>query len=193
MTTTQQERDVVDLLVDQHRQITVLFAEVKAARGDAKRDAFRRLVRLLAVHESVEELIVHPAARGGAGDEIVDARLREEHDAKQALSDLDELGVHAASFDGKFAAFEQAVVAHAMHEEMEELPALRSNTDAKQLRRMADALRAVEAIAPTRPHPAAGESATANLLFGPPFAVFDRARDALRDWRTADSETTISA
>jgi hypothetical protein len=192
VTTTQQERDVIDLLVDQHRQITALFAEVKSARGDAKRDAFHRLVRLLAIHESVEELIVHPAARGGAGDAIVEARLREEHDAKQVLSDLDELGVDAASFDGKFAAFEQAVVAHSMHEELDELPALRSNTDTERLRRMADSLRALEMIVPTRPHPAVGESATENLLFGPPLAVFDRVRDALQDWRTDNGQKAIT-
>jgi hypothetical protein len=188
VTTTQQEQDVIELLIDQHRQITALFAEVKAARGDEKREAFQRLVRLLAVHESAEELIVHPAARGDAGDAVVDARLREEHEAKQVLSDLYDLGVDAASFDGRFAAFEQAVVAHAMHEEMEELPALRDNTDTDKLRRMAGAVRSAEAIAPTRPHPSAGESVTANLLLGPPVAIFDKARDAVRDWRQSQQE-----
>jgi hypothetical protein len=38
-------------------------------------------------------------------------------------------------------------------------------------------------VAPTRPHPTAGESATANLIAGPPAALFDRMRDAVRDWR----------
>ncbi|MDG4786056.1 hypothetical protein O7626_08975 [Micromonospora sp. WMMD1102] len=41
----------------------------------------------------------------------------------------------------------------------------------------------VEAMAPTRPHPHTGESAQANLLAGPPLALFDRMRDAVRDWR----------
>ncbi|WP_228782529.1 hypothetical protein [Nocardia abscessus] len=44
---------------------------------------------------------------------------------------------------------------------------------------MAGSVRAAEAVAPTRPHPHAGESAAANLLAGPPLALFDRARD----WR----------
>ncbi|MEV6335985.1 hypothetical protein AB0M12_14860 [Nocardia vinacea] len=39
---------------------------------------------------------------------------------------------------------------------------------------------------PTRPHPKTGESAPANLLAGPPPAVFDRAHDAVRDWRRED-------
>jgi hypothetical protein len=51
---------------------------------------------------------------------------------------------------------------------------------------MADAVRAAEAVSPTRPHPAAGENAVTNLLAGPPLALFDRARDAVSEWsRTA--------
>jgi hypothetical protein len=48
---------------------------------------------------------------------------------------------------------------------------------------MAGALQAAEVAAPTRPHPKSGESGIANLLAGPPLALFDRARDAVRDWR----------
>jgi hypothetical protein len=52
-----------------------------------------------------------------------------------------------------------------------------------ELTRMAGALKAAEAIAPTRPHPMVGESGMANLMAGPPLAMFDRARDAVRDWQ----------
>ena len=41
------------------------------------------------------------------------------------------------------------------------------------------AVRAAEATAPTRPHPGV-ETATANLLLGPPAAIMDRARDLIR-------------
>jgi hypothetical protein len=98
------------------------------------------------------------------------------------LSELYDLGVDSPEFAARFAAFEQAVVAHATHEEQEEFPLLRSNTEPDKLRRMSGAVRAAEAVAPTRPHPSAGESAAGNLLLGPPVAVFDRMRDAVRDW-----------
>jgi hypothetical protein len=49
---------------------------------------------------------------------------------------------------------------------------------------MAGLVRAAEAAAPTRPHPAAGESAAANMIMGPPLALFDRIRDAVRDRRS---------
>ncbi|MFC0506473.1 hemerythrin domain-containing protein [Micromonospora costi] len=183
MTSTAQKQDVVDLLLRQHEEIKSLFAQVRGATGEQKQQAFQQLVRLLAVHESAEEQVVHPAARDDAGDAVVDARLHEENEAKHVLSQLYDLGVDAPDFDARFAEFEQAVVAHATHEEQEEFPELRRKTDPERLRRMAGAVRAAEAVSPTRPHPSAGESATANMLAGPPVAVFDRMRDAVRDWR----------
>jgi hypothetical protein len=87
----------------------------------------------------------------------------------------------------KLAALAQAVTTHATHEEEEEFVYLRQHLPADKLQRMAGALKAAEATAPTRPHPGAGESATANLLAGPPIAVFDRIRDAVRDWSRSDN------
>jgi len=188
MTTTRQEQDVIELLISQHNEIKSLFAEVKAAHGDSKQHAFQRLVRLLAVHESAEEQVVHPAARDEAGDAVVDARLREENEAKHVLSDLYDLGTGAPEFDARFAAFEQAVLAHASHEEQEEFTELRRTTGPDKLRRMAGAVRAAEAVSPTRPHPAAGENPAVNLLVGPPVALFDKMRDAVRDWRQSHQD-----
>ncbi|XVQ89584.1 hemerythrin domain-containing protein [Microbispora siamensis] len=186
--TTATEQDVIDLLLAQHNQIKTMFAEVAAARGERKRELFNELVRLLAVHESAEEQVVHPAARSKAGEELVEARLHEEDEAKHALSDLYDLGVDHPEFDTRLAALEKAVVDHATHEEREEFPRLRQETPPERLRRMAGAVRVAEAISPTRPHPGAGESATANMLAGPPVAVFDRIRDAVRDWRQSNKD-----
>ena len=188
MTAVQQ--DVVDLLLDQHNQIKALCSRVISETGAGKRDAFQDLVRLLAVHESAEEEVVHPSARTTIqdGDEIVRARIHEEDQAKHVLAELDSLGVDHPEFIGKFATFAAAVLAHAEREEAEEFPALRRTTSPPELSRMADAVKAAEAMAPTRPHPAAGESAIANLLAGPPLAIFDRARDRMREWRESNPE-----
>jgi len=188
MTAQVQEQDVIDVLLGQHNEIKALFAQVKAAQGEQKRDRFQQLVRLLAVHESAEEQVVHPAARKKIGDQMVEARLHEESEAKHVLSDLYDLGTDDPRFDARFAAFEQAVLAHATHEEQEEFPELRRTTDEDKLRRMSGAVRAAEAVAPTRPHPTAGENPVANMLAGPPVAVFDKMRDAVRDWRQSHSD-----
>jgi hypothetical protein len=56
---------------------------------------------------------------------------------------------------------------------------LREQHDEARLRAMASTVRVAEKIAPTRPHPGV-ESATKNLLLGPPAAIVDRVRDAIR-------------
>lgn len=179
--------DVVDLLLDQHRQIKDLFAHIRTASGLQKQQLFQELTRLLAVHESAEEQVVHPAARNAAGSDVIEARLHEEDEAKHELAALYKMGTDAPDFDAKIAAFAADVIDHATHEEREEFVNLRAKNDAKRLQRMAGAVRAAEAVAPTRPHPSSGESATANLLAGPPMAVFDRTRDAVRDWSSKHS------
>ena len=172
--------DVIALLERQHVQIRELFAELEATTGDRRRDAFRSLVRLLAVHETAEEEVVHPAARStDGGDTVVDARIGEERRAKELLSTLDSMGPEAEGFDTLLIQLRDDVLAHAEHEEHEEFPRLRAACSVDQLRGVAVAVRAAEAIAPTRPHPGV-ESATANLLLGPPTAIMDRARDLIR-------------
>ncbi|WP_433271901.1 hemerythrin domain-containing protein [Actinosynnema sp. CS-041913] len=174
------EEDVIALLVRQHEEIRELFAEVETAHGTERTDAFRRLVRLLAVHETAEEEVIHPAARkGDGGDAIVDARVAEEHRAKELLSTLDEIGPEAEGFDTLLRELRDDVLAHARHEEREEFPRLRAEYDGDRLRALAKAVRAAEMIAPTRPHPGV-ESPAANMLLGPPIAIMDRARDLIR-------------
>jgi hemerythrin superfamily protein len=184
------QQDVVDLLLSQHDQIKSLFSQVGAAHGKQKRELFENLVRLLAVHESAEEEVVHPTARRtiDGGDRVVDQRLQEEDEAKHALAELYDLGVDHPDFDGKLTTLAEAVIEHATHEETEEFRYLRANLAPDRLRRMAAAVQAAEAVAPTRPHPAGGESAVANLIVGPPAAIFDRVRDAVRDWRKASQD-----
>jgi hemerythrin superfamily protein len=176
-------RDVVDVLQSQHAEIKTLLNRVATAQGGQKRGLFYELVRLLAIHESAEEQIVHPAARkalGERGDEIVDARLHEEADAKRVLAELYDLGVEHPQFNERLALFAEDVVAHASREETEEFTELRRTVPPEKLQRMSAVFQAAEKIAPTRPHPGTGESEFVNMLAGPPIAVFDKIRDALR-------------
>ena len=183
------DQDVVDLLMEQHNEIKSLFARVARARGSKKRELFEDLVRLLAVHETAEEEVVHPMAREeiDGGDQVVDRRLEEEGRAKQALAELYELGVDHEDFDGRLVALANDVGEHATREENDEFRSLRRKLTADKLWQMAGAVRAAEATAPTRPHPSAGQSPISNLLAGPPLAIFDRVQDAVREWRISNS------
>ena len=173
-------RDVVAFLVAQHQQIKDLFERVTAARGEERREAFTSLRRLLAVHETAEEEVVHPRAREALddGDEIVDARLQEENEAKQTLATLEKLDVDSSEFEKLFQELQADVLLHAASEEEKEFGRLADELDGDQLARMQKAVELAEATAPTRPHPGV-ESAKANLLAGPFAAMLDRARDLL--------------
>ncbi|MEV4003892.1 hemerythrin domain-containing protein [Actinomadura sp. NPDC049753] len=173
--------DVVDLLLRQHAEIRRLFDRVEAAAGHERAEAFHRLRRLLAVHETAEEEVVHPYARRhiDRGHEVIEARLAEENQAKQLLSDVDYFGPTSSDFLQRLGDLRLSVMDHARHEEEEEFPQLRRHATEKDLRRMATAVKAAEAVAPTRPH-VGFESAPANLVAGPFAAVADRTRDAIR-------------
>ncbi|AEW98320.1 hemerythrin domain-containing protein [Streptantibioticus cattleyicolor] len=175
------DQDVVALLIAQHGEIRTLFDEVERSEGDQRRDAFRRLVRLLAVHETAEEEIVHPYLRRAVdgGADIVEDRLREERQAKEALRRLEDIGTDDPAFPGRLLALRKAVTEHARAEERYEFTLVRRTADAGRLATMAKSLKAAEATAPTHPHPGV-ESATANVLAGPFAAVADRTRDAIR-------------
>lgn len=173
--------DVVDLLLQQHAQIRDLFAEVANSTGDRRRESFAHLVRLLAVHETAEEEIVHPMARRAlpGGEGIVEDRLKEEHDAKEFLSRLDGMDTESPQFLRELDELRVAVLSHARAEERYEFFRLRDAFSETERRGMAAAVQAAEATAPTHPHPGT-ESATKNLLLGPAVAVADRVRDMIR-------------
>jgi hemerythrin superfamily protein len=185
-TFVQSTDDVVKFLKGQHNLIKDMFDEVLGASDPKAREkAFIDLRRLLAVHETAEEIVVHPQARREIrdGDSVVDARLQEEHEAKEQLSKLEDMDIASQEFIDALTKFRDAVVDHAEHEETEEFNKLQRELDADDLKRMAGAVRAAEAIAPTRPH-AGVESATANLAAGPFASMLDRARDMIKQATT---------
>jgi len=173
--------DVVKFLKDQHNLIKDMFDDVLSASDPKAREkAFVDLRQLLAVHETAEEMVVHPRARRevAAGDEIVDARLAEEHEAKQQLSKLESMDIGSKQFIDQLAKFRDAVIDHAEHEENEEFNKLERKLTSDERERLAKAVLAAEAIAPTRPH-AGVESAKVNFAVGPFASMLDRARDAI--------------
>lgn len=171
---------VVDFLIGQHEQIKLLFEQTLASSGKQRETAFLELRRLLAVHETAEEEVVHPRAKRKlpAGDTIVAARLEEEHEAKTVLAELEKLDVDSEEFSRQLRELRDAVIHHAEHEEQDEFAKLKKDLGGDELERMGRAVRLAESIAPTRPH-AGVESQAANLFAGPFAAMLDRARDTI--------------
>jgi len=180
-TFVQSTDDVVEFLKGQHNQITDMFDDVIHASGSkAREEAFVELRQLLAVHETAEEMVVHPSARQAlqGGDIIVDRRLQEEHEGKEQLAALEKMDIDSPEFLDALKLFKGTVIDHAEREEIEEFDLLQRHLEPAVLKRMVTAVQAAQAIAPTRPHPGV-ESTVLNFAVGPFASMIDRARDAI--------------
>ncbi len=174
-------KHVTDLLHEQHLHIHELFDRVlEAPSGARKQETFEELRRYLAVHETAEELVIHPIARAGVdGSTVVDDRVAEEDMLKGLLAELDEMDVEDAAFTEKLESLRVQVRQHIEYEEREEFPLIRNENDDAMQTQMARAIEAVEQVAPTRPHPTLGSGATSQLMVGPLASVVDRTKDAI--------------
>lgn len=173
------EGDVIGVLLEQHAQIKDLFAEVNRSNGPDKKEAFDALRALLAVHETAEEMVLRPVSADAAGQDVVDARNREEAEANEVLSMLEDLDLDGADFTTRFEAFQKSVDEHAEAEENEEFPRILERCDEDERRNLGRKVKAAEALAPTHPHPDVEPGSTQQKLVGPFAAMVDRAKDAL--------------
>ena len=180
-TNSSTRRDVVTRVRRQHDTIRRLFDDVEKASPAGRAEAFQPLVRLLAVHETAEEMVLYPALllAGSEARAVVRARRTEEDQAKKELAKLEGVDAGSREFVAQLRAFRADVEAHAAAEEAEVLPLLDQHRAAHELRLMDVAFVTAETMAPTHAHRFAPDSATGNLLLGPPVALVDRIRDLL--------------
>lgn len=93
---------------------------------------------------------------------------------------MDDLDTDDPKFMPQLMKLRTDVQEHARAEERYEFTHIRRSTDVTNLVAMAKAVKAAEAMAPTRPHPGV-ESGAANMALGPVAALMDRTRDAVRE------------
>lgn len=171
--------DIVGLLLRQHARIRELFAQVRSAQGEARKEAFDELRALLAVHETAEELVLRPVAKQTAGEDEANARNAEEAEATETLKRLERMDVDGPEFAQQIAAFERSVGEHADSEEREEFPSIMDECSQEQRQKMGQRLLKAEKLAPTHPHPTAAGKPAALKLTGPFAAMVDKVRDTM--------------
>jgi Hemerythrin HHE cation binding domain/Protein of unknown function (DUF3618) len=139
-------RDVVDVLLGQHRQIDGMFDWVRSTDGADRREAFAALVDLLHRHERAEGEIVHPVLDelDGPAVDVVAERRREEAAADRALASLISRGTDHPRFVADLDALHRQVLVHAAGEEAEEFPLLRARLSNDRLRSLANQLQAAQ-------------------------------------------------
>jgi hemerythrin superfamily protein len=173
-------QDGIKFLLTQHEQVEQLLDSVENGPAETRQQTFDELRELLAVHETAEEIILRPITRSSVpgGDEIADARMGEENQAKDVLSKLEKLDAASPEFVTMFKAFAADVKKHANNEESYEFPLVQEHQSADDLAALGEHLATAEKMAPTHPHPSA-RTTTANIVLGPFAAMVDRVRDAL--------------
>jgi hemerythrin superfamily protein len=174
-----------DFLRQQHQSVKTMFASLDDATGAQRVELFDSLRQALAVHETAEEICIHPEARqiSEAANAIVDARIAEESQAKEALAELERIGPDGADFAAKLAQFQKAALAHADAEEQQLFPLIEAHVAHDRLVELTDSLRVAEDLAPSHAHPHSPSSGVGNVLVGPFVAMVDKVRDAIAEHR----------
>src|SRR5258705_479902 len=138
------EQDLIDLLVDDHRRIESLFAEIETAPDPTVRRAtLDEAVTALARHTTAEAAYLQPALREHlpAGPDIAAYEADEHRRTDELLERLTRLNDIDPAFDELLAALLDAVRQHMQEEETELSPRLCAACPADTLLDLGTALR----------------------------------------------------
>jgi hypothetical protein len=181
---TDQQRDVIEVLEHDHREVEEMFAELESLRGASSEEDKERRKTLaeqvtieLVRHSVAEEVLVYPEVERKVSKEEAE-HAREEHaEAEETLSKLEKLDPGDPGFDDELATLMREIRHHIEDEEGEMFAHMREAIDADELRRLGAAVEAFKKVAPTRPHPNVPNEALPRLAAGPAASLFDRMRD----------------
>ena len=179
-----QQRDVIDVLEHDHREVEQMFAELESLRGAATEEAKARRKEVteqvtieLVRHSVAEEVLVYPKVEKQVSAEEVE-HAREEHaEAEKTLQRLEKLDAGDPAFDDELATLMAEIRHHIEDEEGEMFAHMRQVIDTEELRKLGARVEAFKKVAPTRPHPNVPNTPLPRLAAGPAASLFDRMRD----------------
>ena len=188
----EEQRDVIEVLEHDHREVEQMFAELESLRGAATEEAKSRREALadqvtieLVRHSVAEEVLVYPQVEDKVGAEEAD-HAREEHaEAEETLHRLEKLDADDPAFDEELGTLMGEIRHHITEEEGEIFTQMRQVMDGDELRKLGGRVEAFKKVAPTRPHPNVPNEALPGTAAGPAASLFDRMRD-LATGRGAD-------
>ena len=188
-----EQRDVIEVLEHDHREVEEMFAELEKLRGATSEEDLARRKELtddvtieLVRHSVAEEVIVYPKVDDKVSKEEAD-HAREEHaEAEETLKRLEKLDADDPSFDDELAELMKEIRHHIEDEEGEMFAHMREVIDEDELRELGKRVEAFKKVAPTRPHPNVPNEPLPRAAAGPAASLFDRMRD-LASGRGSDS------
>ena len=179
-----QQRDVIEVLEHDHREVEEMFAELESLRGASPDEAKSRRKEVteqvtieLVRHSVAEEVIVYPTVEKKVSAEEVE-HAREEHaEAEETLHRLEKLDPDDPDFDDELATLMDEIRHHIEDEEGEMFAHMREVIDQDELRKLGARVEAFKKVAPTRPHPNVPNEPLPRAAVGAAASLFDRMRD----------------
>jgi hemerythrin-like domain-containing protein len=179
-----EQRDVIEVLEHDHREVEQMFSELESLRGAATEDAQARRKDLadqvtieLVRHSVAEEVLVYPQVDSKVSAEEAERARREHAEAEETLHRMEKLDADDPAFDDELATLMREIREHIAQEEGEMFAHMRQVIDADELRKLGARVEAFKKVAPTRPHPNVPNEPLPRLAAGPAASLFDRLRD----------------
>lgn len=117
--------DVIDLLIQQHREVDALFEAFRNAQDDAsKKELCIQLAEALTLHDTIEQRWIYPVARRVVGEEKINHSVEEHGEMKRLISDVLRARNDVSGLTAKVSELEQVVKSHVSDEEQNVLPQL---------------------------------------------------------------------
>jgi hemerythrin-like domain-containing protein len=188
-----QQRDVIEVLEHDHREVEQMFAELESLRGAStdeqktrRKDLADQVTIELVRHSVAEEVLVYPQVEEKVSAEEAE-HAREEHaEAEETLARLEKLDADDPGFDDELATLMEEIRHHIRDEEGQMFAHMRQVIDAEELRKLGSRVEAFKKVAPTRPHPHVPNEPLPRLAAGPAASLFDRMRDLATGRGTGD-------
>ena len=189
----EQQRDVIEVLEHDHREVEEMFSELESLRGASTDEAKSRRKELteqvtieLVRHSVAEEVLVYPKVEDKVSAEEVE-HAREEHaEAEETLHRLEKLDADDPGFDDALAELMGEIRHHIEDEEDQMFAHMRQVIDSDDLEKLGGRVEAFKKLAPTRPHPNVPNEPLPRMAAGPAASLFDRMRDLATGRASAD-------
>ena len=178
---------LIELLLRDH-ELARLLLESFDSFPVSRAERFCEIVHALVAHEVAEEEVVYPAVRKyiDRGDDLADARLKEQAEAEGLLIEMESLDPNSEDFLALFMNLRAEVLRHAEAEEQTVFPALTSAVNPDEQIRLGHRYAQAKQAAPTHPHPHSPDTPPDDLTMRPMATRFDGARDRIRSALRAD-------
>jgi hemerythrin-like domain-containing protein len=183
---TDTQRDVVDVLTEDHREFDRIFTELEGLRGRMEPDVLTRKRELvddvtigLVKHSVAEETQVYPRVEKQVDKGEAEHSKEEHAEAEETMKRLERMDPADPGFDDAVAELIREIRHHVEHEESRMFTELRATFSRDELVEMAQQVETVKKIAPTRAHPMTPNEPGIRLAVGPVASLLDHLRDAV--------------